>query len=278
MVSSSPCSVSQLSSWAISSVCETVIRSAKRGRSERAARSATSAASSRPCWWWAIMPWAKATSSAVAAGRVAGAATSGRTRLDSPGAPSWTTGAVPAASGAGSSPEQSRDEQQEERGGARDGGVHRVVAGGLRCRDRTGRSAAPSGSVWVARGEVVVEASVLRRRGTRRRRMTAALGAVVLLGLAVPLAGEAQTDPRVGLAPGYFPWSEASSNMELVDNDPRVGAVRRRARQLRFRQLRPRLHRQQRHRRQLQRLPGLRHLRQRRAGAAELVRVPRRAG
>ena len=29
-------------------------------------------------------------------------------------------------------------------------------------------------------------------------------------------------DPRVGLAPGYFPWTEASSNIELLDNDPRV--------------------------------------------------------
>ena len=29
-------------------------------------------------------------------------------------------------------------------------------------------------------------------------------------------------DPRVGLAPGYFPWSEASSNLQLLDNDPRV--------------------------------------------------------
>jgi hypothetical protein len=29
-------------------------------------------------------------------------------------------------------------------------------------------------------------------------------------------------DPRVGLAPGYLPWSEASSNIELLDNTPRA--------------------------------------------------------
>ncbi len=38
----------------------------------------------------------------------------------------------------------------------------------------------------------------------------------------LPLAASAQGDPREGLAPGYFPWSEASSNIELLNNDPRV--------------------------------------------------------
>ena len=38
----------------------------------------------------------------------------------------------------------------------------------------------------------------------------------------VPLGASAQTDPRVGLEPGYFPWSEAFSNVEHLDNDPRV--------------------------------------------------------
>ena len=32
----------------------------------------------------------------------------------------------------------------------------------------------------------------------------------------------AEDDPRVGLAPGYFPWTEASSNIDHLDNDPRV--------------------------------------------------------
>jgi hypothetical protein len=35
-------------------------------------------------------------------------------------------------------------------------------------------------------------------------------------------SGQEEGDPREGLAPGYFPWSEASSNIELLDNDPRV--------------------------------------------------------
>jgi hypothetical protein len=33
---------------------------------------------------------------------------------------------------------------------------------------------------------------------------------------------EQDDDPRIGLAPGYFPWSEAASNIELLDNNPRV--------------------------------------------------------
>ncbi|MBB5789294.1 hypothetical protein [Jiangella mangrovi] len=46
---------------------------------------------------------------------------------------------------------------------------------------------------------------------------------MVLLGGLLPAAASAQDeDPRVGLEPGYFPWSEASSNIELLDNDPRV--------------------------------------------------------
>lgn len=40
--------------------------------------------------------------------------------------------------------------------------------------------------------------------------------------MATAAASADDDDPREGLAPGYFPWSEASSNIELVDNDPRV--------------------------------------------------------
>jgi hypothetical protein len=36
------------------------------------------------------------------------------------------------------------------------------------------------------------------------------------------LMASALDDPRVGLKPGYIPWSSASSNLELLDNDPRV--------------------------------------------------------
>jgi len=61
----------------------------------------------------------------------------------------------------------------------------------------------------------------LRRRGTRNDRWLAG-GAAALLVLAFAPAAAAEEDPRVGLEPGYFPWSEASSNIELLDNDPRV--------------------------------------------------------
>ncbi len=55
------------------------------------------------------------------------------------------------------------------------------------------------------------------------RSRTSALGVLVLLGALLPVAASAaEDDPRIGLAPGYFPWSEASSNIELLDNDPRV--------------------------------------------------------
>ena len=47
-------------------------------------------------------------------------------------------------------------------------------------------------------------------------------GATLLFAALLPAAASAQDDPREGLAPGYFPWSEASSNIELLDNDPRV--------------------------------------------------------
>ena len=59
-------------------------------------------------------------------------------------------------------------------------------------------------------------------RGRRSRHL--AVGAAALLTLAlVPISGAAQEgDPRVGLEPGYLPWTEAASNIELVDNDPRV--------------------------------------------------------
>lgn len=48
------------------------------------------------------------------------------------------------------------------------------------------------------------------------------MGSAVLFAALLPLVASAQDDPRIGLEPGYFPWSEASSNIELLDNDPRV--------------------------------------------------------
>ncbi len=40
----------------------------------------------------------------------------------------------------------------------------------------------------------------------------------------VPLGASAQTgdDPREASKPGYFPWTEASNNIDHLDNDPRV--------------------------------------------------------
>lgn len=51
-----------------------------------------------------------------------------------------------------------------------------------------------------------------------------AAGVMVLAAALLPAAAYAADDPREDLAPGYIPWSEASSNIELLDNDPRAGA------------------------------------------------------
>ncbi len=65
----------------------------------------------------------------------------------------------------------------------------------------------------------------LRRLIGRSGRRTVA-GAVALVATLVPVSASATppdpSDPRVGVAPGYFPWVEVSSNVDLVDNDPRV--------------------------------------------------------
>jgi hypothetical protein len=60
-----------------------------------------------------------------------------------------------------------------------------------------------------------------------RRRAAVAGAAVAVLAVSLtPAASSADdpdpNDPRVGLAPGYFPWTAVSSNIELADNDPRV--------------------------------------------------------
>jgi hypothetical protein len=49
-----------------------------------------------------------------------------------------------------------------------------------------------------------------------------AAGVIALTAALLPASAYAADDPREDLAPGYFPWSEASSNIELLDNDPRV--------------------------------------------------------
>ena len=54
-----------------------------------------------------------------------------------------------------------------------------------------------------------------------RRRRWVVLAVAVMVATLVPVSASAADDPRVGLAPGYFPWSEASSNIELLDNTPR---------------------------------------------------------
>ena len=55
---------------------------------------------------------------------------------------------------------------------------------------------------------------------TARRGAILAVAVLASVGVAVPASSE--TDPRVGLAPGYFPWSEASKNIDHINNDPRV--------------------------------------------------------
>lgn len=49
-----------------------------------------------------------------------------------------------------------------------------------------------------------------------------AAGVITLAAALLPATAYAADDPREDLAPGYIPWSEATSNIELLDNDPRV--------------------------------------------------------
>jgi len=61
-----------------------------------------------------------------------------------------------------------------------------------------------------------------RGRGVGRTTVVAGASLVLVCGV-MPLMATAQSDdPRVGLAPGYIPWSSASSNLELLDSDRRV--------------------------------------------------------
>ncbi|WP_109508685.1 LVIVD repeat-containing protein [Nocardioides speluncae] len=59
-------------------------------------------------------------------------------------------------------------------------------------------------------------------------RTIAGAGAAVLVATLAPTSALADppdpNDPRVGLSPGYFPWTEVSSNVDHLDNDPRAGA------------------------------------------------------
>ncbi len=54
------------------------------------------------------------------------------------------------------------------------------------------------------------------------RSTTRVAGVIALAAALLPAAAYAADDPREDLAPGYIPWSEATSNVELLDNDPRV--------------------------------------------------------
>jgi hypothetical protein len=60
----------------------------------------------------------------------------------------------------------------------------------------------------------------------RRRAILAAAAAAILAVTLAPAGVSADppdpNDPRVGIAPGYLPWSEVSSGIDNVDNDPRV--------------------------------------------------------
>jgi hypothetical protein len=62
----------------------------------------------------------------------------------------------------------------------------------------------------------------IRSRGPHRRLVGVAAAALVGLAMLPTAASGQQGDPRVGLAAGYFPWSEASSNLDHINNDPRV--------------------------------------------------------
>ncbi|MGH8892536.1 MAG: LVIVD repeat-containing protein [Actinomycetes bacterium] len=57
---------------------------------------------------------------------------------------------------------------------------------------------------------------------TKSLRVGTACAIAVLGFAALTPAATSDSDPRVGLAAGYFPWSEASSNLDHINNDPRV--------------------------------------------------------
>jgi hypothetical protein len=68
-----------------------------------------------------------------------------------------------------------------------------------------------------------------RRAGSSRHvALGIVAGALVAAALPIVLSTAAQaaddTDPRIDLAPGLDPWSDASSNIELLDNDRLTGA------------------------------------------------------
>ena len=57
----------------------------------------------------------------------------------------------------------------------------------------------------------------------RSRKRTIVVTAAIAVAVAlVPAVATAAVDPRPDLAAGYFPYSDASSNVQLLDNDPRV--------------------------------------------------------
>ena len=220
------------------------------------------------------MPWAKATSSGVAVGSVAAAASprqdpaglAGRTELDDGSRAGRRRGRVVVAPSR--PPTASR---RSERGGAGDGrcviGAWSWDYGAVIVRaEALHRPAAWGSPVGRSSWNASVHASWEHASSPDDRHASRAAGPARVGRAARRL--RPRRDPRVGLAPGYFPWSRGRQQHGARRQRPARRAVRRPARQLRVRQLRPRLHRRPRHRRQLQRLPGVRHLRQRRAGAA----------
>jgi len=66
----------------------------------------------------------------------------------------------------------------------------------------------------------------MSRQPRPSRSVLRAAGAIVLAAALLPAMAYAAdpdpNDPRVGLTPGYIPWTEVTSNIELLDNDPRV--------------------------------------------------------
>ena len=248
----SPRSVSQPSSWAISSVWETSIRSASFGTCPDAVRSSTNAVISRACWWCGIMLCTNATSASVCPGCCSSSSiSSGRQRpVALPGCAQldhwrvrvgWLRFGVRRAR----AERQHRDRHQGRRTPQPPSSRHEPCLPGRILRRR-----GPKKRVWrVARAAANLilsqvspspAAQACSRGWGRPSRgglehgapaqpwqpeepVLVALGGVLLLvAVLVPAASYADDDPRVGLAPGYFPWTEASSNIDLLDNDPRV--------------------------------------------------------
>src|SRR5688572_27567208 len=208
-------------------------------------RCSTIAVISRACRWCGIIPCTKATSASVCIGAVMpDASSSDSVRLLPLGPPSCTTGASSPDSSDGSDVQPTRTGAQSTAASTRRTNLIEDFSLGARIVRKSALAgqaatllgcsivrsnraantplAAPGDKGRVSSRGAVMAAQRNPGTPTSRSRRWVVLAVAVLVATLAPVSASAADDPRVGLAPGYFPWTEASSNIELLDNDPRV--------------------------------------------------------